>query len=225
MRLLDLFCGGGGAAVGYARAGFDVVGVDIEPQPRYPFECFQDDALDFLEGLLVDRTETFFDVIHASPPCQAYSSTRAINLARWGKTPEHPDLVKPVRDLLQRSGLPYVIENVPRSPLLNPLVLCGSMFDLRVRWHRLFESNTLLFRLPCAHVGHDFVGVYGDHPETATFGIDGYNRKPRASTIDEAKEAMGIDWMQTWKEVKEAIPPAYTEWIGKQLIEQLERAA
>src|SRR3990167_9619494 len=116
-RLLDLFCGAGGAAVGYSRAGFEVVGVDIAPQPRYPFEFVQDDALDYLRDFYYERTFPPFDAIHASPPCQAYT--------QLGRKNGHPELIEPVRELLRATELPYVVENVVGAPLLEPIVLCG----------------------------------------------------------------------------------------------------
>ena len=128
MRILDLFCCAGGSAKGYANAGFDVVGVDVEPQPHYPYEFHQSDALSFpFDG---------FDAIHASPPCQGYSVTRAMHQGK-----QHPMLIESTRARLVSSGLPYVIENVPGAPLQNPVTLCGEMFGLRVIRHRLFESN------------------------------------------------------------------------------------
>ena len=142
-RLLDLFSGAGGAAVGYARAGFDVVGVDIVKQPRYPFEHHVADAMTFpLDG---------FDAIHASPPCQTYA-----NVTAWrGRQEEHPDLLGPTRDRLLASGRPWVIENVPEAPLRHDLLLCGSQFGLNVRRHRAFETSWRAFSLlsPCGHRG------------------------------------------------------------------------
>lgn len=203
-RLLDMFCGGGGAAMGYHRAGFDVVGVDIKPQPDYPFTFFRGNALLFpLDG---------FDVIHASPPCQTHS--RTANLARGqGKQASTIDLIPPTRELLIASGKPYVIENVEGSPLRSPLMLCGSMFDLGVKRHRLFESNVALFsKGPCDHKGQGRpVGVYGS-PN------DDIPRGGRTGSLEEAREAMGIDWLP-WSRLKEAIPPAYTEWIGAQMLD------
>ena len=131
-RLLDLFCGAGGAAMGYHRAGFEVVGVDNRPQPNYPFEFWQRDAL-----LVLRTCDPFdFDAIHASPPCQAFTAyQRTCNVG------DYPDLIAPVRELLKATGLPYVIENVHGAPLLESVVLCGSQFDLDVQRHRLFETN------------------------------------------------------------------------------------
>ena len=219
-RLLDLFCGAGGATKGYQLAGFHVTGVDVAPQPHYCGDEFhQADAMAFPLG--------GFDVVHASPPCQGYTATIAINLAKTGSVPDHPKLIEPVRERLRAGGAPYVIENVPRAPLLGPVTLCGSMFGLRVRRHRLFESDVLLLRPRCDHrsQGKNFVGVYGDHPERRAFGPDdGYERAFRAATIDEAREAMGMPWAD-WKGCKEAIPPAYTEFIGTQLLAHLGEPA
>jgi len=219
-RLLDLFCGAGGAAMGYQRAGFYVVGVDIAPQPNYVGDEFwQMDAMIFpLDG---------YDAIHASPPCQGYGSTLALNLHKNGRVPDHPRLIAPTRERLQSVGLPCVIENIPtaRPHLRDPVLLCGSMFGLGVRRHRLFESNVLILRPSCAHLNHEFVGVYGDHPEARTFGEnDVYNRRPRAATLVEARTAMGMDWAD-WRGTKEAIPPAYTEYIGAQLLASIGAAA
>ena len=212
-RLLDLFCGAGGAGAGYAAAGFDVVGVDLEPQPRYPFEFWRGDALEVLvaEG-------RGFDAIHASPPCQRYSSlTRRHGASR---VDGHPDLVAPTRDLLVELGLPYVIENVPGAPLRSPVMLCGSMFGLagtvagerrQLRRHRLFESPLLLYPPgPCAHDGGRTIGVYG-HP-----GGKSARDRVRFGGSSSWREAMGISWMRV-PELAEAIPPAYTEWLGRQL--------
>lgn len=189
-KLLDLFCGAGGAAMGYHRAGFDVVGVDIKPQPRYPFEFVQADALDYVAAHGHE-----FDAIHASPPCQKYSMIQRANNNRelW------PDLVDPTRRQLQATGLPYVIENVEGAPLRVDLKLCGSSFGLGMIRHRIFESNVSMPLLthPCDHRG-----MYDPwHKE----GIDQLRQMSRA---------MGIDWMTKRDEVREAIPPAYTEYIG-----------
>jgi DNA (cytosine-5)-methyltransferase 1 len=161
VRLLDLFCGAGGAAMGYHRAGFDVVGVDHRPQPNYPFEFIETDALTFLrEG---GPIRGWFDAIHASPPCQAYSAGARM---RNGYAKDHPRLIEPLRELLIQTGLPYVIENVPEAPLRSPMRLCGSQFGLDVRRHRAFESNVLLLSNGCTHDHQGVVvGVYGDHPE------------------------------------------------------------
>ncbi len=218
-RLLDLFCGAGGAAMGYWRAGFDVVGVDINPQPRYPFEFYQGDALEI--GKTMPQVQWWtFDAIHASPPCQRWSVMRALPNAR-----EHPDLITPTRELLQATGLPYVIENVPGSILIDPLTLCGSMFGLRsgrgyLKRHRWFEIggwDAPLLMPPCQHKGLA-IGVYG-HGSAGWLG-----QRMRTAKAPEARELMGMDWA-TRDGMSQAIPPAYTEWIGKRLMEALKVAA
>jgi hypothetical protein len=203
-KLLDLFCGAGGAAAGYDRAGFDVTGVDIEPQPDFPFTFFQADALTFpLDG---------FDAIHASPPCQAYSAGARMRL---GYAKVHPKLIEPIRERLVAWGGSYVIENVPEAPLIDPIQLCGSAFWLDVRRHRHFESNERLVGSQCQHKRTPVVvGVYGDHPEHAL--IRKGHPARRASDIPDAQLAMGIDWMPTWRSLKESIPPAFTEFLGRQ---------
>jgi DNA (cytosine-5)-methyltransferase 1 len=207
-RLLDLFCGAGGAAVGYYRAGFEVVGIDIEPQRHYPFTFIQADALDYpLDG---------FDAIHASPPCQHYSRFSR-NL---GRAHLHPDLVAPVRARLQGSGLPYVIENVEGAPLLNPVTLCGSIFGLTIdidgqlchlRRHRLFESNAWLWSSGCNHKG-PAISVTGHGTPLAHV-----QRFGRCIRVAEFRRLMDIDWMNRG-ELSQAIPPAYTEWLGRHLL-------
>lgn len=207
-RLLDLFCGAGGCTKGYQRAGFYVVGVDIKPQPHYCGDEFiQADAMTFpLDG---------FDAIHASPPCQRFSVMRALPQAR-----EHPDLVTPIREKLRATGLPFVIENVPGAPLVNPITLCGSMFGLRssagryLRRHRLFEIHPPLTMVPqCQHRGVA-VGVYG-HGSAGWLG-----QRMRTAKADEARVLMGMDWA-TRDGMSQAIPPAYTEWIGRELLQVL----
>lgn len=201
-RLLDLFCGAGGAAMGYHRAGFDVVGVDIEPQPNYPFEFHQADALEYpLDG---------FDAIHASPPCQGYSVTAPLH-----PEADCPKLIKPVRQRLQGTTAAYVIENVPGAPLMNAVTLCGTQFGLRTRRHRLFETSWRLFALMPPCVAHDEAPVQ-------VFGHGGDSS--RYWTMHDWREAMGIDWMKR-DELAEAIPPAYTEWIGGHLMGALGIAA
>lgn len=206
-RLLDLFCGAGGAGMGYHRAGFDVVGVDIKPQPRYPFEFIQADALEY-----VRQHGHEFDSIHASPPCQAY--TMAQNAAK--NRDAHPDLVAPVRELLQRSGLPWVIENVVGAPLIYPTLICGLALGLNVKRHRLFESNLLLLSPVCPSHDQDYFVIFGHEVRSRRHG----HAAGRKNKIAEGRAAMGIDWM-TRGELSEAIPPAYTELIGKQLIEAI----
>jgi DNA (cytosine-5)-methyltransferase 1 len=205
-RLLDLFCGAGGAAEGYHRAGFEVVGVDIKPQPRFPFMFVQADAMTFpLDG---------FDAIHASPPCQGYTTMSNKHLGRKG---EWPRLIREIRARMLLTGLPYVLENVEgaASEMRAPLRLHGGHFGLTVHRPRLFESNLLLLAPTGPHC-LDPVGVYGklDGRRLWTRRDGSEQRAPR--TLAAASEAMGIDWM-TWEELREAIPPAYTEFIGKQL--------
>lgn len=216
-RLLDLFCCAGGAGVGYSRAGFEVVGVDINPQPNYPLPFIQGDVLK-----LDPKFIALFDAIHASPPCQSYSDLAKRN----GNADAWPRLIDPIRALLVQSGRPYVIENVEGAPLRDPVVLCGTMFPgLRVLRHRLFEAN-----FPIETPKH------GKHPKVHTFD----KRKSHFGktndmrdfvqvtgggncTIAAAKDAMGIDWM-TKNELNESIPPAYTQLIGKQLLSHLASA-
>jgi DNA (cytosine-5)-methyltransferase 1 len=230
-RLLDLFCGAGGAAMGYHRAGFEVVGVDIERQPNYPFEFHQGDALNFLEGLrtglCVDANEhgeqwlslAYFHAIHASPPCQDYS--RAMRHLAFSQ----PRLIDPVRDMLKAAGLPWVVENVPGAPLRTAsnllgehgVELCGSMFGLPVRRHRLFETSMAIWA-PCGC----------DHSQPA---MNPHNQAGRDRITEEHgrgdqerpwREAMGVPWMGRY-EAREAIPPAYTEYIGGCLMAEVER--
>jgi DNA (cytosine-5)-methyltransferase 1 len=206
-RLLDLFCCAGGASVGYSRAGFEVVGVDIAPQRRYPFEFIQADALTLDPAFLAG-----FDAIHASPPCQAY--TRAQRLQKR----QHPDLIAPVRRMLEAAGAPYIIENVPGSPLMveRSFLLCGKMFpELRVYRHRFFETSFPAFAP--YHPRHDEAQVKMGRRVTDGEFIQVVGN---FSGVEYARKAMGIDWM-TRDELREAIPPAYTQFIGKQLIAHL----
>lgn len=215
-RLLDLFCGAGGAAVGYARAGFEVVGVDIVDQPRYPFEFHQADALEFpLDG---------FDAVHASPPCQDYSAAKHIHGSSY-----HPRLIEPVRALLRATRLPYVIENVPGSPLIDPVQLCGLSFGLNVRRHRLFEcSFPVVMVPPCSRHDADYSIVFGGSARgrsRRTYLPDGKYRIYRPTLpLERTKRDMGIDWMIR-DELCQAIPPAYTEFIGGRLLEEVAASA
>jgi DNA (cytosine-5)-methyltransferase 1 len=209
-RLLDLFCGAGGAAMGYHRAGFEVVGVDAQRQPRFPFEFRQGDALAALERVIASGAREF-DAIHASPPCQLYSR----KAATWGRPrthwAEHPDLLGPTRDLLVEAGLPYIIENVPGAPIRAQIMLCGSMFGLRIQKHRLFEANWPLPFPPndCHHVD-----LY-----------DPWSGPGRSA--DKLRAAQGTPWIPIsggasrkagyTGDLFNAIPPAYTEHIGAEL--------
>ena len=180
-RLLDLFCGAGGAAVGYYRAGWDVVGVDIAPQPNYPFRFVRADALDFLSDHGREYSAT-----HASPPCQRYSTMTA-------DPSRHPDLIAPVRQLLIDTGGPWVIENVPQAPLIDPVILCGSSFALGVRRHRAFESSVPISERPCRHADQGTpVGVYGQHPDRRQhYRPNGQQRGVKARTLYEGRRAYG----------------------------------
>lgn len=229
--LLDLFCCAGGAGTGYHRAGFDVVGVDVRPQPNYPFEFHQADAMTFPLG--------GFDAVHASPPCQAFTAMGTMPNAR-----DHVDLLTPTRARLEASGLPYVIENVPGSPIdVRPpdlfgyqgaVVLCGSMFGLRtdeweLRRHRWFESSLTLTQPACRHSHRKVIGFYGDHARIRTRanghpdrGTDIVGADAKLAAV---KALMDIDWM-SWSEANQAIPPAYTEHLGHALLAQMaERCA
>lgn len=220
--------------MGYHRAGFDVVGVDIAPQPNYPFEFVQADALEVLACLNdPDAPEHYedwlpatklihpFAAIHASPPCQRYSIANNIH----GRT-DHPDLVGPTRELLQATGLPYVIENVPGAPLIDPVVVCGLSLGLNVKRHRLFETNFPVMAQPCGDHSGDWLLVFGHTVLERSKQIDrntpsgGPRFRRKHVGTDRGREAMGIDWMNR-DELSEAIPPAYTELIGAQLLDHL----
>ena len=213
MRLLDLYCGAGGAAMGYARAGFDVVGVDIKAQPRYPFPFVQGDALTYL-----DEHGTDFDVIHASPPCQRYSK----NTKQHGTMDRHPDAIPWVRHRLRANGKPYVIENVDGSSLVPPaVILCGSMFgSVQLRRHRVFESSLLLLQPQCRHeLQRDCISVAGH-----AGGVSRRDGSKRFGSTDVWRAVMGIDWM-TGDELAEAIPPMFTEYLARQIVRALEAVA
>lgn len=207
MKLLDLFCCAGGAGQGYANAGFEVTGVDIDPQPNYRFPFILSDAL-AMEARLQE-----FDVIHASPPCQSYTPLGALHPHKT-----YPDLVAPTREMLERSGKPYIIENVMTAPLLKDrsIVLCGGMFGLRTYRHRRFESNLPLIAPP--HPPHVIrtatkqrKAKWAEGWHVSITGDVGTYLGP---------EAMGIDWM-TGHELCEAIPPSYTEFLGRQVLDIL----
>lgn len=230
-RLLDLFCCAGGATKGYQRAGFHVTGVDIEPQPHYCGDRFiQGDALEYLAAHGHE-----YDAIHASPPCQEYSAMRK---GRW-QDRQHPDLIGPVRELLKQTGKPYIIENVEGAPLKYSIFLCGTMFGLQtpegsqLRRHRLFETSFPIRvqfgeKLYCRHNNGSAIGVYGGGRDVArrrpaTIGVWGHagGASQRDGLdhygIDARRQVMGIDWTNG-DELSEAIPPAYTEFLGKHLM-------
>ena len=219
--------------MGYSRAGFtEIIGVDNRPMPRYPFTFVLGDALEY-----VREHGREFDAIHASPPCQAYTLMRHMG-KRAGD--DAPDLVSATRGALVWSGRVWVMENVVGSPLMNPMTLCGSSFGLGVRRHRLFESSVLILGTACRHDPSMWpvavwgegrrehrgpIAVYGDHPEDSAIHRAGMDRPwgtRRAATLEVARTAMEIDWMD-WRELTQAIPPAFTEFIGKQLIAALDR--
>lgn len=214
-KLLDLFCGAGGAAAGYAAAGFEVVGVDIVAQRHYPCTFIQADALTFLQ----EADLSVYDAAHASPVCKAYTEC---NLSPRQK---HPRQIDAVRDLLQRTGKPWVIENVygARSAMQASLLLCGSMFNLPVQRHRLFESNVFLFAPAACDHRNTTIAVYGhsvwDSSKPGTRRRDGRGR-PDSVPLEVGRAAMGIEWMSR-NELAQAIPPAYTRWIGLQLMRAL----
>jgi DNA (cytosine-5)-methyltransferase 1 len=229
VRLLDLFCGAGGASMGYHRAGFEVVGVDAAPQPRYPFAFIRADALALSPAFVRG-----FDAIHASPPCQAHTALKTMHNAR-----EHADLVPASRTLLQQSGRPWIMENVVGAPLVNPTTLCGTMFglgveDAELRRHRIFETSFHVLAPQCRHgAARDTIGVYGGHirnrRRARTIGVYGegcrdsrrkFDKGVADFSVEQGRAAMGIDWM-TIAELSQAIPPAYTEFLGRQLMAAL----
>jgi DNA (cytosine-5)-methyltransferase 1 len=206
-RLLDLFCKEGGAAKGYADAGFEVVGVDIKPQPRYPFEFHQGDALEFFAAHWQE-----FDAYHGSPPCQAHSALARSNPHTYA------DFIPQTRQMFAATGRPWVIENVEGAPLVDPITLCGSMFGLgtdlyELRRHRLFESNIAMPQPTCRHSDKPVIGVYGGKARLRRRTPHWGTNLPKA----DGEQAMGIDWM-TNAGLSEAIPPAYSEWTGGYLL-------
>ncbi|MDH6279358.1 class I SAM-dependent methyltransferase [Prescottella agglutinans] len=207
MRVLDLYCGAGGAGMGYALAGAcEVVGVDNKRQRRYPFEFHQGDALEYLAAHGHE-----FDLIHASPPCQAHSKAQVI------RSNEHPELVGPTRDLLLEIGKPYVIENVPGAPLLDPILMCGAMSGLRTYRHRLFEFGGGLELEAPPHPEHTAkVTKMGRAPVEGEF----MHIVGNFIGVDEARKAMGIGWMSR-RELAQAIPSVYTLHLGFQILPQI----
>ena len=220
-KILDLFCCAGGVGVGYARAGFDVTGVDVKRHKRNPHPVIEADALSLDPAWIAAN----FDAVHASPPCQGYSPMRHAKGAKGA-----PLLIGPVRDLLEATGLPYVIENVEDAAwdMRNPVTLCGTMFGLgaqgcELQRHRLFEASFPLSVPECQHSGGPVIGVYGAHARNRSAKHGGRGTKDvwEGGHIAAASEAMGIDWM-TLAELSEAIPPAYTAHIGRALKAHLD---
>lgn len=204
--LLDAFCGAGGAGMGYWQAGFDVTGVDIAPQPRYPFDFHQGDAIEFIEA-----HGHKFDAIHASPVCKHYSACSVLN------NTTHPDQIADTRSALMSTNKIWVIENVPGAPLHNPMELCGCMFGIRTYRPRLFESSAQIMqpmhevhKAKLAKMGrpvkpHEYMHIVGNY-----------------SNAQLAREIMGITWMSR-EELSQAIPPRYTEYIGRFLLAEVQR--
>lgn len=214
-KILDLYCCAGGAGYGYYLAGFDVVGVDIAPQPEYPFEFIQGDALQIMREI-----GHAFQAVHASPPCQHFTK---YNNCRKNLKEKYEDLIEPTRQALIEVGKPYVIENVVGAPLNDPITLCGSMFGLDIRRHRLFESNVMLMQPKCNH------GIWepNRYPGGRSRERGGARVLCRGTIeigrwnipISTQKEAMQIDWITDLRKLSESIPPAYTKYIGEQLIQ------
>jgi len=218
MRVLDLFCGAGGAAMGLHRAWpeAEIVGVDIKPQPRYPFKFMQADILATGFGLAMD----YWDFVWMSPPCQAYTNQGKVSRK------DHPRLIGPMRRVWKEINrcerikgcriTPWVIENVVGAPLEEPITLCGSMFNLGVRRHRNFEANfTLVEPSSCDHKGREVRAYYGAWGREAFRAKKPGNKDTLRGTLERAPADMGIDWME-WKELTQAIPPAYSEYIARQ---------
>ena len=214
-RVLDLYCGEGGCSMGYFRAGYQPIGVDKFPMPGYPFEFIQADALEILDDVEFCRQ---FDLIHASPECQEYSVTKSLKTATYGQD------IEAVREKLKAIGRPYVIENVPGAPLQNYVVLCGSMFGLSVIRHRLFECWPEIYFPPfgcsCQKTRNRPGGKNGKSNPVSSFAngskticVVGYRY-----AAEDGRKAMGIDWMPR-RTLSKAIPPPYTEWIGRQMLE------
>lgn len=228
MRILDLYCGAGGAGMGYSRAGFEVVGVDINDQPNYPFSFIRDDAIEFLkaminEGVCWDGEQWLslddFDAIHASPPCQSSSAlTKGTNYGKF----EYPDYIEDTRDLLLQTGKPWIIENVQGSTLRRDMTLCGEMFGLAVIRHRYFELGNWTSSAP-THIKHRGRvagmrhGVWYTGPYFAVYG-DGGGK----GTVKQWQDAMEMPWTNVRKEIAEAIPPKFSEYIGQQLMVHLK---
>lgn len=214
---IDLFCAAGGASMGLYNAGFDVIGLDMQPHPRYPFPFVQGDALrppfDLRRASLV----------WASPPCQSHTAMRTMHNAK-----KHADIIPATRELLRAYGGLYIIENVEGAPLEDPITLCGTMFGLGVRGaelrrHRKFETNFAVKQPRCNHgINRDVIGVYGGHIRNRRRRALSKDRGVADFSIEEGKRAMGINWM-TLMEMSQAIPPAYSEFLGRAALRALEK--
>lgn len=233
MLILDLYCGAGLVADGLIEAGWKVVGVDLDPQPRYPGPFLQHNAL-----TLDPRFLAMFDAIWASPPCLRDTALRH---APGAKGEAHPELIPPTRAMLKATGKPFVIENVVGAALENPAMLCGSMFDLGVTTtfadrpatffglerHRLFEANfEIVAPGPCNHV-KPTVGVYGGHARVRAKGFGGRKTSPKQwpnGHVPIMRDAMGLrERGLTGAEISQGIPPAFARWIGRQIMEEVRR--
>jgi DNA (cytosine-5)-methyltransferase 1 len=205
-KLLDLYCKAGGSSMGYYRAGFEVTGVDIQNQRKYPFVFIKSDVREVLRDHKFLKS---FDAIAASPPCQLFSQTKHLRDSQ-GKDTNKINMIPETIEGLMMSGKPWIVENVPGAPLDKPVQVCGSAFGMKIRRHRLFQSNVHLVGTSCYHSGIT-VGVYGQLNDRIP------NGGRTAKDLKEAREVMGIDWMP-WTSLVEAIPPNYTEYLGKQLM-------
>jgi DNA (cytosine-5)-methyltransferase 1 len=214
VKLLDLYCGAGMASDGYKQAGFtDITGVDINPQPHYPYMFIQADAIEFLKNEDLEQ----WDVIHASPPCQAHTRAKHLRTAQGG-TSKYMDLLTPTLEILNNLAMPWVAENVPGAPGMEDAVVeCGSAYGLGVRRHRLFLSNVRLAGSGCDHKtqGRPW-GVYHVMADSIPKG----GRTVR--TLQQGWEVMGVDREIPWNSLKEGFPPAYTKHIGEQLLEAFD---
>lgn len=213
LKVLDLFCCQGGASEGYRQAGYTPTGVDKDPQKHYPFKFYQSDALVFLADLIENGEIEQFDLIHASPPCQDFSKLKGL-IAK-----KHGNLIEPIRELLIVSDRDYVIENVPFSPLINPITLCGTMFGLQVIRHRWFETKPVLWFPPaqCKHIGKaSSTRINGERKKETLENYEHITVVGKGFIVKDARIAMGISWM-TGAGLSQAIPPAYTKWIGEEI--------
>ena len=211
-RLLDLFCGAGGASMGLFKAGFDIVGVDIKPQPYYPFPIIVGDVFNLTPEDLKE-----YDAFWASPPCQAF--TFASKRAQRDYGYKYPDFIPSSREMLKATKKPYIIENVVGAPLLNPIRLCGTMFGLKVLRHRLFESNVLIPEP--FHQQHNKDWLCGRDYFRILNGGCWVRGQEKKGSLEEWQEAMGIDWMPRI-ELSQAIPPTYAQFIGEWLMKAVK---